>query len=201
LGGVKVLVNGMAAPIYFVSASQIDFVMPWATIGASATIQVVTADGTSNMVSATVQTAPQIFTTNQQGSGQGAVLIAGSSTIVAPSGMFPGSRPAAKGEYISIYTTGLGAVQNQPADGAPAAGLSPAVAQPVVNIGCAGANQSIALCPAPVQFAGLAPGFVGLYQVNVQIPSAALSGSQVPLELDFSSGPGRPSNIVTIAIQ
>jgi uncharacterized protein (TIGR03437 family) len=201
LGGVKVLVNGTPAPIYFVSQSQIDFVIPWETAGTLAAIQVVTNAGTSNTVTATIQTAPQIFTTNQQGSGQGAVLIAGTSAIVAPSGTFPGSRPAAKGEYISIYTTGLGAVQNRPDDGAVAAGLSPTVAQPVVRIGCPGANGVVALCSAPVQFSGLAPGFAGLYQVNVQIPSSALSGNQVPLQLNFTGGAGRPSNIVTIAIQ
>lgn len=201
LGGVKVLVNGTPAPIYFVSQSQIDFVMPWETAGTQASIQVETSGGTSNIVTAAIQTAPQIFTTNQQGFGQGAVLIAGTATIVAPSGAFPGSRPAAKGDYISIYTTGLGAVQNQPGDGAVATGLSPTVAQPEVRIGCAGANGIVAFCSAPVQFSGLAPGFVGLYQVNVQIPNSALSGNQVPLQLNFTSGTGRPSNIVTIAIQ
>ncbi len=201
LGGVKVLVNGTAAPIYFISASQIDFVMPWAVAGTQASIQVVTSAGASNMVTAAIQTAPQIFTTNQQGSGQGAVLIAGTSTIVAPAGMFPGSRAAAAGEYISIYATGLGAVQNQPADGAPATGLSPTLAQPQVLIGCAGANEAVGLCSAPVQFIGLAPGYVGLYQVNVQIPSSALSGNQVPLQLSLSGAGGRPSNIVTVAIQ
>ena len=51
------------------------------------------------------------------------------------------------------------------------------------------------------QFAGLAPGFVGLYQVNIQIPSTAMSGNTVPLELTFAQGAGRPSNIVTIAVQ
>jgi uncharacterized protein (TIGR03437 family) len=201
LGGVKVLVNGTPAPIYFASPSQIDFVMPWEAAGAKANIQVVTSAGPSNTVAAAIQTAPQIFTTNQQGSGQGAVLVAGTSTIVAPAGAFPGSRPAAKGEYISIYTTGLGSVQNQPGDGAIATGLSPTTTQPVVRIGCPAANGGVAFCSAPAQFAGLAPGFVGLYQVNVQIPSDALSGGQVPLQLSYTGGAGRPSNIVTIAIQ
>jgi len=200
LGGVKVLVNGTPAPIYFVSASQIDFVMPWEASGTQANIEVTTSTGASNTVTAAIQTAPQIFTTNQQGSGQAAVLIAGTGTIVAPTGAFPGSRPAAKGEYISIYATGLGAVTTQPSDGAPATGLSPSLATPAVNIGCQGAS-SITFCQAPVLFSGLAPGFVGLYQVNVQVPPTALSGSQVPLQLTFGSAVGRPSNIVTIAVQ
>jgi uncharacterized protein (TIGR03437 family) len=201
LGGVQVLVNGTAAPLYYVSASQIDFVVPWETAGSVATIAVVSGATTSNTVTAPIQTAPQIFTTNQAGSGQGAVLVAGTATIAAPTGAFPGSRPAAKGEYISIYVAGLGAVQNPPSDGAIDTALSPTVAQPAVRIGCPGSSGLLAFCNAPVQFSGLAPGFVGLYQVNVQIPADAMSGSIVPLQISFAAGAGRPSNIVTIAVQ
>ncbi len=52
--------------------------------------------------------------------------------------------------------------------------------------------------PATVHFAGLAPGFVGLYQVNVEIPADVASGSEVPLVLLQN---GVPSNTVTIAVQ
>jgi len=92
-------------------------------------------------------------------------------------------------------------VQNPPSDGAGATGLSPTVAQPTVRIGCLGSSGVVAFCDAPVQFSGLAPGFVGLYQVNVQIPADAMSGSVVPLQISFTPGVGRPSNIVTIAVQ
>jgi uncharacterized protein (TIGR03437 family) len=201
LNGVQVMVNGVPAPIYYVSPSQIDFVIPWETSGAQVTVSVTSGGATSNTVTAPLEPAPQIFTTNQAGSGQGAVLIAGTATIVAPSGAFPGSRPAAKGEYISIYATGLGAVQNPPTDGAIDTTLAAAVAQPKVQIGCLSSSGIPEFCTAPVQFAGLAPGFVGLYQVNIQIPSTAMSGNTVPLELTFAQGAGRPSNIVTIAVQ
>jgi uncharacterized protein (TIGR03437 family) len=201
LGGVQVLVNGTAAPLYYVSAGQIDFVVPWETAGSVATIAVVSGTTTSNTFTAPVQTAPQIFTTNQAGSGQGAVLVAGTATITAPTGAFPGSRPAAKGEYVSIYMTGLGAVQNPPSDGEIDTVLSPTVAQPAVGIGCLSSAGLLSLCNAPVQFSGLAPGFVGLYQVNVQIPANAMSGSIVPLQITFAAGAGRPSNIVTIAVE
>jgi uncharacterized protein (TIGR03437 family) len=52
--------------------------------------------------------------------------------------------------------------------------------------------------PAVVLFSGLAPGFVGLYQVNVTVPANAPSGSAVPLVLTIN---GVASNTVTIAIQ
>jgi uncharacterized protein (TIGR03437 family) len=200
LGGVSVLVNGTAAPLDYVSATQINFVVPWEIAGSEAEIAVVGAT-TSNTVTVSIQTAPQIFTVNQAGSGQGAVLISGTPTIAAPTGAFPGSRPAARGEYISIYAAGLGAVQNPPVDGAVAAGLSPTTTQPTVSVGCLTSSKILTFCNAPVQFSGLAPGFVGLYQVNVQIPADAMSGSVVPLQINFAGGAGRPSNIVTIAVE
>jgi len=201
LSEVQVLVNGTAAPIYYVSASEIDFVVPWETAGSEASIAVVSGGTTSNTVTVPIETAPQIFTTNNAGSGQGAVLIAGTDTVAAPVGAIPGSRPAAKGEYISIYTTGLGPVQNRPGDGAPATGPSLTLDQPAVNIGCLNSSGMVTLCNAPVQSSTLVPGFVGLYQVNLQIPADAMSGSAVPLELSFGPAVGRSSNIVTIAVQ
>jgi uncharacterized protein (TIGR03437 family) len=76
--------------------------------------------------------------------------------------------PAVAGETVLIYCTGLGAVSSAPADGAAANGQK-TLAMPVVIIG--GAN-------APVSFSGLAPGFVGLYQINAQVPAGLKSGNQ-----------------------
>jgi len=75
---------------------------------------------------------------------------------------FRGSRPAKPGEFLSIYCTGLGDVNNQPVLGSasPSNPLASTLATPVVTIG----GQT-----AQVLFSGLAPGFVGLYQVNVKV--------------------------------
>ena len=108
----------------------------------------------------TVQLAvsgPDIFSINEAGTGQGAIQIANTALLAAPAGSVPGvqSRPAQRGEYLTIYCTGLGDVTNRPASGAaaPAGPLSYTVATPVVTIGG---------ISAPVVFSGLAPGFVGL---------------------------------------
>ena len=110
---------------------------------------------------------------NQGGTGQASTLIAGTASLAAPSGAFSNSRPAKVGEYISIYATGLGDVSNRPAAGAasPTSPLSYTVAAPEVTIGGV---------PAPVIFSGLAPGFVGLYQINVQVPDGVPTGAEVP---------------------
>jgi len=60
------------------------------------------------------------------------------------------------------------------------------------------ASVTIGGVPATVSFAGLAPGFVGLYQVNVEVPEAAPSGSSVPVVLSIG---GAASNTVTIAVE
>ncbi len=204
LGGVSVLVNGIQAPLYYVSPTQIDFVVPWEVTGTQATIIVQVSGFTSNgVIVAIAPSAPQIFTVNQQGTGQADALIAGTTSLAAPVGAFPGSRPVQRGEYISLYATGLGAVQNQPADGSAANGLSPTVQTPYVGFGCLGKDGSVLICvDGPVQFSGLAPGFVGLYQVNVQVPSFAITGDAVPVVILSSLTAGQvESNKVTIAVQ
>ena len=93
-------------------------------------------------------------------------------------------------KYISIYATGLGDVSNRPAAGAasPTSPLSYTVAAPEVTIG--GVS-------APVIFSGLAPGFVGLYQINVKVPDGVPTGAEVPTVLKIG---GVASNAATIAI-
>jgi uncharacterized protein (TIGR03437 family) len=85
---------------------------------------------------------------------------------------------------------GLGAVTNQPADGAaaPSSSLARTSTTPRVTIGGVEAN---------VTFSGLAPGFVGLYQVNAVVPVAAPAGSAVPVAISIG---GVTSNTVTIAV-
>lgn len=135
--------------------------------------------------------SPGLFAVNA--AGQGAVLIASSGELVMSTGSIPGraSRPAKRGEYITIYCTGLGAVENQPGSGSPAPGspLSMVKQTPTVTVG--GVS-------APVTFAGLAPGFVGLYQVNVQVPESILGGDAVQLVLTAG---GSSSNTITIAVE
>lgn len=202
LGGVSVTVNGVPAPLYYVSPTQIDFVVPWEVKGPQAAIAVQVGGFTSMGVTVAIApSAPQIFTVNS--TGQAAALIAGTTSLAAPVGAFPGSQPVQHGQYVILYATGLGAVQNQPADGSAPSGLSPTVQTPYVGFGCLGTNGAVLTCiDGPVQFAGLAPGFVGLYQVNAQVPSVAMTGDAVPVVI-FSSITTDvvQSNKVTIAIQ
>ncbi len=192
LGATQVLVNDVAAPLFFVSTGQINFQVPWNFLGlTSVNVVVINGSFRSGPVAVTLKdTVPGIFTLNSQGTGQGAIQIANSVTFAAPAGSVPGAsaQPVARGGFITIYCTGLGDVNNRPANGAASAGETTKVS-PTVSIGGV---------PATVTFSGLAPGFVALYQVNAQVPTNAPTGSAVQLVL--TSG-GTSSNTVTIAVQ
>jgi uncharacterized protein (TIGR03437 family) len=98
--------------------------------------------------------------------------------------------PATRGKYVMIYCTDLGAVADQPATGAAVSDASALTIQtPTVTIGGVQASTN---------FAGLAPGYVGVYQVNALVPTTVTPGASVSLSL---SAGGVSSKTVTIAVQ
>jgi uncharacterized protein (TIGR03437 family) len=183
-----------SAPLFFVSAGQANLQIPWeAQTFATASLTPVLHSVKGMPVDLPIRMfAPGIFTMDQSGHGQGAVTDALTGQLAAPAGQYPGSQPVKRGGYISLYCTGMGPVDNPPADGAaaPASPLANTLVQPVVWIGG---------MQGRVTFSGLAPGFVGLNQVNVQIPDNAPTGNAVPLSI--ADGGSGVSNTVTIAIE
>ena len=170
LAGVELLMNGVAAPVYFVSPALVIGMVPQATAPGTATL-VVNNNGTrSNTVEVTVaRTAPGIFTVPPAGVGPGAVLKT-NFTLVSP------ANPARRGETVLVYLTGLGAVSPAVPDGAAASSNPLSLVTGTVNVYIGGV-------PAQVTFKGLAPGLAGLYQLNVVIPAGAPGGS-VPLAIE-----------------
>jgi uncharacterized protein (TIGR03437 family) len=134
-------------------------------------------------------TQPGIFTQDQSGSGPGAIQVqkAGSSV----STLVTASNPASAGDALLIYCTGLGTVTPAvPAGSAtPPSPLSHTDNPVTVKIGGKDAT---------VLFAGLAPGFVGLYQVNVTVPTGITASSSVPLVMTAGGADSLP---VTVAIK
>jgi len=184
-------VNGVAVPILYVGLEQINFQMPWQLQGQSMISLVVSANGvnSSPQTIALLPYAPAIFSLNQQGTGQGAILIAGANGAVAGIAPGIGGRAVMAGETVEIYMTGLGPVLNPPASGATATNTSTTTSMPTVTIGGASAS---------VSFSGLAPTFIGLYQVNAVVPSRITTGAATPVIVTIG---GVQSNMVTIATQ
>jgi uncharacterized protein (TIGR03437 family) len=163
-GGVTVLVNGKAAPVTFVSATQINFQIPY-EVGSSAAIEVSRQSGgqtLSGTITAPVApTAPGCSTFTSGGNTFGAFLAA-NNTIITP------AAPANAGDTIYTYCTGFGAPKTPVATGAGATGLIEFVAPVTVTVG----GQ-----PAQLVTAVLAPGFAGFAQVVFKVPTG-LSGPQ-----------------------
>jgi uncharacterized protein (TIGR03437 family) len=165
LGGVRVTVNGVDVPIRYAGSSRIDVQMPFNLTGTTANMQVTYAGNVSDTVPVPVQaTFPGLFAQRSGGTGQAkAANQDGTVNSVA--------NPAQRGSYITVYGIGLGAVAPSAVAGQvpPASPLS-LVVNPVA--------ASIGGVPATVSFAGLAPGYAGLYQINILVPDGVAGGAQ-----------------------
>jgi uncharacterized protein (TIGR03437 family) len=167
LDNVQVSVNGISAPIYSVTPTQISAVVPYSVSGKTATIVATVENVKSNSVDVPLApTAPGIFTLGNNGLGDGAILHA-DFTVVNK------ANPSMPGETVLVFLTGLGAVSPGVQDGAAAPARAPlsTVAAPL-NVYIGG------LAATSIPFKGLAPGLAGLYQLNVTIPNNVGPGSQ-----------------------
>jgi uncharacterized protein (TIGR03437 family) len=171
LNSVTVLINNKPAPLYFVSATQINCLVPYSTQGPTATVVVQNAGVSSNSVTVPVAaTAPGIFSLDQSGSGLGAILHADFSLVNA-------AKPAINGETVLIFLTGMGAVNPGVADGT-AGGANPLSRTTASPISVLIGGQ-----PGTVIYSGLAPGFPGLYQMNVTLPSVIPFAGTLPVAI------------------
>ncbi|WP_031498912.1 hypothetical protein [Bryobacter aggregatus] len=198
LGGARVLVNGVAAPLYFASPGQINFQVPLETQGGSATIQVEHNGVVGNRVSVTVVAqAGRILVWPGLKYG---IIVSNDGSLPMPSNVVLGtyvSKPAKPGDVLVVYAIGFGQTTPPVATGA-SAPLSPLaqLSNVVVRFGVPDLfNSSI---PVGAQFAGLTPGFVGLYQINVQVPVGVPTSSDYDLTIEYN---GQFSNRVKIATQ
>ncbi len=164
----------------YVDSGQVNVFVPWELQGYSSVQVKVTANeyDYGSLVTVPVSNyAPAFFETS---TGNAAALDA-QNQVITP------SHPAVRGQNISLYLNGLGPVNNQPASGFPAAlnNTQTTPQTPTVMIG----GQS-----APVLYSGLAPGYVGLYQVNVTVPSNISAGAQ-PLTIAIGGAASKASGI------
>jgi uncharacterized protein (TIGR03437 family) len=173
LNGIQILFNGNPAPLFYADANQINFQVPTGapTSGTSA-LQVldvatgrILGDTLANMNVA----SPGIFTQTSNGQGT-AIAVNKDGTINTQ------TNPAVAGDSITIYGTGQGPVPGGPPDGTAVSGPFPTT-KPSVWIG----DQFVP--DSSVTYFGLAPNFVGLWQMNVLIPPEVITLPTNPVDV------------------
>ncbi len=147
--------------LYYISAGQLGLQVPWELAGQTSAQVKVSIDFTSgNVVTIPLSNyAPALFP------------VGAFAAATNDKGVITAANPAARSSLITLYANGMGPVDNTPVSGEPTP-LSPlarTTTTPVVTIG----GQF-----AQVLFSGLAPGSIGLYQINVQVPAGLAAGTQ-----------------------
>jgi len=181
LGGVTVkFVNGSAsseAPLLFLQSNQINAVVPWNLVpnGTTATVNVIVTNNGVASAPASVKVgefSPAVFAIGTMAAVQNV-----DGSLAQSAGSIPGrtTHPASIGDVVIIYATGLGPVDTTVSNGdtPPSGKTVNTLHKPFVSIGGISAE---------IQFSGLSPQFVGVYQLNVVVPNVA-PGDSVPLQL------------------
>ncbi len=179
LGDIQVLIDDKPVPLIYVSPGQINFIVPMAVAtSGTAEFQVVKSPLGQILASgpATLDRAsPALFTVSQGASGQLAAINADDNTVNSP------TNAVGRGKIITLYGTGAGFISGSPADGAAPTGALNTDARPRVVIGTDFVPDENIL------YSGVAPGFPGLWQINVKIPDNVLPSPQVVVLVQINS--------------
>jgi uncharacterized protein (TIGR03437 family) len=178
LAEATLLVNDVPVPLFYASPSQINFQVPTGFAGALLEMRLANSHGEAVMRVPRRDSSPGIYQSNNVG-----IVLHGSGAPVSE------SSPAARGEELALYASGLGVVNPVVTSGDPAqfAPLSLTPNLPVVRVGG---------IVAETRFSGLTPAFVGLFQVNFVVPGG-VSGT-VPVSVELN---GVMSNTVLMPVQ
>ena len=172
LAGSCLSVNGVPVPLLFVSSGQVNAQLP-NNVGGSASLTVHTPGGVSDAFSFNVSSsAPTVFMSGSAGpmSGLATIVRADNNQLVTP------TNPIHQKDTLVIYLTGMGVTFPSVDAGQPAP-LSP-LAQVT-----AGPSVTIGGVPLQIQYAGLVPGEVGVYQINAYVPFGVPQGIDEPLAI------------------
>jgi uncharacterized protein (TIGR03437 family) len=188
LAGTTVTFGGIAAPLLYVSATQVNAIVPYEVAGCTQTTMQVAFQGTSSagMALPCKSAAPGFFTFNASGTGQAAAA--------NQDGTFNGdSSPAAKGSYVTLYFTGGGETN-------PAGVTGSITGTATLKWLTQTATVTVGGTTATVAFDGAAPTFVdGVMQLNIQLSLNTPSGAALPVILTVANAAS--PNTATLAVQ
>jgi uncharacterized protein (TIGR03437 family) len=182
---------GLPLPLVFTSAGQVNAQIPY-TLPPGATLSLIAQRGNRLSVPQTVSLVvaePAIFTTNLVGTGQGHIYVVPGPGVQVLADI---NAPAKAGDVLQIYCTGLGPVSPKVTAGSatPTDTLYQTTNTVTMTIG------GVQVTPL---FAGLTPGFTGLYQINAIVPAGVMPGDQVPVVITVGGAYQSPT--VTMAVK
>jgi uncharacterized protein (TIGR03437 family) len=190
VGDVQVQVNGTPSSVFFTSPGQINFVIPWnAPTSGTALVDVIQAS-TGQILGSTLinmgSVSPGIFQCPISSANLRQACILNDDNNLNGIGA-----PAQRGHIIQIFGTGQGLVPNPPAEGTPPSGTVPSPIAPRVLIGGQFPEQYQFQPGDPsdkvyVKYFGLAPGLLGLWQMNFQIPMGVAPSNNVSLFVNIN---------------
>lgn len=178
MAGTSVLVNGRRMPLVFVSPNQINAQLPYDVPEGEAKISVTSSEGASAEETINIAAAaPGIF---QIAGGTRAVAINQDFTLNTP------ENAESRGRVLTVYLTGIGTLDGELAAGV-AAPADRLLRTPLESSATIGGR------PAPILFLGLTPGFVGLAQANIQVPSDGPIGNALELVIGVNRQRSNPA--------
>ncbi len=186
LGGTTVTFDGVPAPLLYVSATQIDAIVPYAVAGkATSLLKIASSTAAISTTVAITATAPALFAYDGSGSGEVAAINE-DYTVNSP------TNPAAPGSIVVLYATGAGTFDKTFADGVKmGVDLGRPTAPVYVRFG---------KLAGTVLYAGTAPFLVnGALQVNVRIPAEVIGGGPVPVQLIVGSSGSQLGATISVA--
>lgn len=190
---VSVTVGGQPAYVAYISPGQVNVQVPSNVSAGTQSLVVTTEWGTSTTYNLTVGPTPGIFAPsilNVGGLQYAGALLANTGTWVLPTGAVSGltSQPASPGAIITLYGVGFGTTS-------PAVPAGQLVSSTQLTNLTSPLQVLFGTTPATVQYQGLAPGYVGLYQFNIYVPTVP-AGSAVPLSF-MQGGNQLPQTLYT----
>ena len=193
-------INNQPAPMFFVSPGQVNVQVPSLSGTGSMAVQVLaecgaTDQATSNSQSIVVQAvAPEFFFFQHNASGGSPVAAANAITgaLVGAKTLFPGkTNPAKPGDFVALYATGLGMTNPAFAAGALPDKIASTTATLSVSL------NGVTLALSDVLYAGVAPSFAGLYQINIHIPTNMPNGD-LPVSANINGVSTPPGAFITV---
>jgi uncharacterized protein (TIGR03437 family) len=172
-----VFVDNWAAPLLYVSGPQINFLIPSNEVAGDVTVRVVREGVTGPEVTLTlVNAAPALF---DPGTGFAIATHADGTLLTDAS-------PAQPGEIVVVYATGLGTTAPTPNPD-----VIPDAAAPIVGLSSLIVSLNGAALPSNlIQYAGITPGCVGLYQLNIQLPQDVGTNPAIQVSVGSQSSSG-----------